>query len=331
MLATDSTITILGSPYLVQVNLLTDCIYKCSYCYLKRLRAGGGCCLTLSDYTRFLDKFRTYHKDYDLKVRVNLTGGDLWLHPNYEQIIEETVARDYVSGVDLMINSLWHKRARLIIKSIKEKLVGVQLNIDAYSKGINDGDIEFLLSEGVSTGVKVLLSKNRTYFEFQMKILERLSKKYSSLKVAVDRLCSIEKTQVKQIIVGSEMKKMLERVKSIDARFVTEDPLLAAERKMVECGKDDLVGCPIPNGALTLYPDGKIKLCARIPNFETGFTIDNFDLLDYVREMDWVIKARSKGCEDCASLIKCRGGCPATSFIYNGGKIGRDINCVLTK
>jgi len=53
--------------------------------------------------------------------------------------------------------------------------------------------------------------------------------------------------------------------------------------------------------------------------------------LDYVGEMDWVIKARSKGCDGCALIARCRGGCPATSFIYNGGKIGRDINCVLVK
>jgi radical SAM protein with 4Fe4S-binding SPASM domain len=265
-----------------------------------------------------------------LEINVTLTGGDLWLHPEYESIIRETAERDFVNRIVLMTNSLWHKEARRVIKKVKKKLARVHLNIDAYSKDSHDEDIEFLLNEGISVGVKVLLSKNNAYFESQIKILERLAKKYPNLKVAVDRLCPIEKTQLGQVVVGSEMQKMLKRVKSIGAKFITEDPLLAAERKIIECREDDLTGCPIPNGALTLYPDGKVRLCARIPDFETGFTIDNFDLLDYVKKMDWVVKARTKGCEGCPLLARCRGGCPATSFIYNGDKVGRDINCLLT-
>lgn len=100
---------ILGSPYLIPVNLLTEYIYKCNYCYLKKLRVGNGCYLMFNDYKRFLDKFRIYHEDYGLNVRVDLTGGDLWLYPKYNQIIKETVTRDYVSEIGLMINSLWHK------------------------------------------------------------------------------------------------------------------------------------------------------------------------------------------------------------------------------
>jgi len=324
-------VIILGSPYLVQVNALTRCFFGCSYCYLKNFYLNTDYFLPLADYRRFLDKFSTYHSNYGLDLRVDLTGGDLWLHPEYGQIIEETVKRNYITKIGLMVNSLWHKQARQAIKKIGKKLVTVQLNIDAYLKDTNDADIEFLLKENIPTGIKILLSKNGDYFKFQLKILRRLNKKYPDLKVSVDRLCPTNESQIQQVIVGSEMEKRLEKVKSVNAQFVTEDPLLSAKRKIIECEEDDLVGCSIPNGALTLYPDGKVKLCARIPSFETGFTIDNFDLLDYVGEMDWVIKARSKGCDGCALIARCRGGCPATSFIYNGGKIGRDINCVLVK
>ncbi|MBI2310448.1 SPASM domain-containing protein [Candidatus Collierbacteria bacterium] len=325
------TDVVLGNPYLVQVNLLTDCIYRCDYCYLKELRDHKEQFLPLSRLKKFIKKFAVYKKLYGLELCLNLTGGDLWLHPEIGEVFNFVSLSPIVVKVGLMINSLWSDKSRDLILEIKPKLSSVQLNIDALLN--REEDLVWLSNQGIRRSVKILLSQNRSYFQTQLITLKSLVKADPNLRVAVDRLCPVGVDQIGDVVNLESSLEMIDEIRNIvGSTYIEDDPLLLAvliDKKVLPEDQnfdESLRGCAIPGGGTVIFPDGSIKLCARIPDFSTGFEIENFDLIKYVTKFSKVKKVYRK-CSSCKLQTNCLGGCPASSYIANGYKIGADINC----
>lgn len=115
--------------------------------------------------------------------------------------------------------------------------------------------------------------------------------------------------------------------------FITDDPLVESilrPKKVKTFGTDQesaMYGCIIPSGGLAVFPSGKIKLCARIPQFETNLNIKNFNLIRYIQTFGYISSLVKEKCIGCNFIELCNGGCVATS--YNLTKnFTRDAQCM---
>lgn len=321
----------IADPYLLQFNLLTDCTLDCDYCYLSSLRGRESFIVRANDFKKFLDKFKKYCSKYGIQITVDITGGDIWLHPEIKEILIYAYSSSHVRKIGLMANSLWHKNAKKLITLVRNKLGMVQLNIDVLNSRLDD--LEFLESAGIRSGIKLMLSKDKPYLDSQIKVLNKLMMRFGKLLVSFDRLCPISEGQTGGVLETKAMLKIIDNVtKKYPNRVVTNDPLIKAYLLRNELGKfgsdEDARGCVIPSSGLTVFPDGSIKLCARIPEFTTGFNINNFDLEPYIEQYTPLMESRKKDCLGCKYFPVCQGGCPASSYIINNGSIGKDINCI---
>ena len=214
----------IGNPFLIQFNLLTRCVFNCSYCYLNKLRKSSDKILSFGEYRDFLEVFSKYHDEFGLDLSLNLTGGDLWFHPELESILGYTNELDFVTDISLLINSLWHPESRRLILSIKDKLSCVQLNIDSLVD--RENDLLFLEANNVSSVVKILISKNQSYFDYQIKTLKTLRKSIPSLKVSIDRLCPTTLDQIGQIASFGEVIEKVDQIIKLGIElFIVDDHL----------------------------------------------------------------------------------------------------------
>ncbi len=317
----------IGNPFIIQFNLLKRCIFNCPYCYLKHQRSDA--IFLFSDYKKFFDKLDKYNKEYGLTYKLNITGGDIWYHPEINKILKFSFDKKYVIKIALLINSLWHKDSKKIVLSIKDKIGLIQLNID--SKNLFD-DIGFLDKNNIKSAIKIFLSKDEKYFQKQIKILKSVIEKNQKIIISLDRLCPIDNNQKKEMLSNSELIKKIVFLQRITKNLISvDDPLLKSliYDKINTKFKIGLKGCIIPNGGVAIYPNGDIKLCSRIPSFQTGFNTRNFELVKYINKYISIRQNRLKKCCKCEYFDSCQGGCPATSYYLT--KKFQDINCLNKK
>ncbi len=312
-----------GDPYIIQVHLLNSCINDCEYCYIKSPSAQF---LSPERLRSFFQKFEEYNNRYNLKISVSLTGGDLFLYPHLKWVIEYLRKAENVSSVSLLLNSLWHKNSKKIISRITNKIENVQLNIDNIKD--REEDLEWLTGKGIPVNIKILLSKNSNYYDSQKDILKKLMKNNPNLFVSVDRLIPATREQLKEMCSLEELEDKTNEILTLsNDNFISDDPIIKLLlNKKEKLQEDSIYGCSIGKGSVTVYPDGAIKLCARIPSFKTGFTVENFVLKEYIRFSNKLTESIHFKCKDCDKYQLCQGGCPASSFVKNN-KLNKDINC----
>lgn len=314
---------IIGNPYFLQFNLLTACINDCEYCYLRGYKSGN---LSYKRVSLLLNKFQKYFDDYGLTISVSLTGGDLFMYPSLGILLKYLKKAEYVSSVYLLLNSLWYKNSKDRILLIKDKIGGIQLNIDNIHDRLED--LAWLYEENIPVNVKVLLSNDNIYYTKQLEILRKIIKLYPRTYVSVDRFVPVKKEQIKMVCSYEELKEKVRVLKIISkGNFITDDPIVGNLLEVDNKEGDSLMGCSIGRGSITIYPDGSIKLCSRIPSYDTGFTVENFDLEKYVSFTTRLLENTYKECRKCSSYESCFGGCPATSFVLDN-KLSKDIHCV---
>lgn len=318
---------VIGDPFLVQLNVTTRCLFECDYCYLSEFKKGKPQSISVSRAIFFLEKFREYHEEYGLKVELNITGGDLWLYPEVEKLLDYVCKSPFIVKRGLMINSLWWEKSRKLITDYHKYINGIQLNIDSINA--SDTDIPFLQSLGINCYVKVMLSRSENYWNNQIRKLKKILIKFPGLKVSVDRFCPLSEQQLLNTCTTSEMIKKVKLLQKLGASvFVTDDPLISAYLNQGQnIDKDCVTGCAIPNGGTVLFPDGNIRLCARLPQINSGFNWKNFNLIDYINKFQDIRSMRK--CRDCSLFQICNGGCPATSYFLHR-KMSTDINCLKT-
>lgn len=317
---------IIGDPYLLQFNLLKKCKYNCDYCYLKDYK---DTILSFDKIREFLNKFNHYTSTYNFELSITLTGGDIFFYPELFKLIKHLCSLNYIKNISLLINSLWHEKAKGYILYIKNhKPLSVQINIDELQK--QEDDLKFLINENIPTNVKILLSRDSKYYKQQTDLLLHLLKKYPRLLVSVDRLIPTKRDALSLVPSFSEIKKKVHYLFNISkGNFISDDPIIKilVNPNIDINSKEELTGCSIGIGSTTIFPDGAIKLCARLPNFETGYTMENFDFTEYILYTKKLLQTARDQCKNCSLYKSCKGGCPATSYIINN-KFTKDFHCV---
>ena len=318
----------LGNPYHVQIHLLNSCINDCSYCYLKASRANS--ILKSNRIKSFLNKLEKYNAKYKLNISITLTGGDLFLYPELETLFKYLNKSNNIISVSLLLNSLWHKKSKYLISIIANKIDNVQLNLDNVKD--RPQDLRWLEENNIPFSTKILLSKDNSYYKKQKNSLKNLIKNHPELCISVDRFIPTNKNQIRDLCSHKELQKKLSDISQLaKGTFISDDPVVKILlNQKIHYKKNTIHGCSIGNGSVTVYPNGSIKLCARIPKLETGFTIDNFDLYKYIEFTNKLKASIKTDCIKCTKYKFCQGGCPATSFFQNN-KLSKDINCFYEK
>lgn len=318
----------IADPFVIQAHLNKKCSLKCSYCYLRDIRDSY---LDFADLKKFLDSFDVLVEKHKLALAVSLVGGDLFFHPKVYQICQYVYEKESVKHVSLLVNTLWHKDAYKIILMLRSKLDAVQVNIDVIGSRIED--ISFLKENKVKTIVKIMLAKNND-MERQIKIAKRLQKINPKILVSVDRFCPQSVGDYKNVLNQKELLNILKKLKKEFSLFITDDPLVESiinkPSDVVETDQNVMRGCIIPNGGLAVFPDGKIKLCARIPQFETEFNIKNFNLIKYIQAFKYIKNEILQNCLGCNFIELCAGGCFATSYNLVK-KFANDVQCMKSR
>lgn len=317
---------IIGTPYLLQFNLIRDCIFNCEYCYLRNVKNKK---ISFNVFKKFLKKWEGYCNEYKISLNINLMGGDLWLHPEIFQILKYIHNLHYVTHIYLAVNNLWSKDARFCLRQVKDKIGGVQFNLDALEGRFDD--LLFVQENKIPVGIKIVLTKQYNIKQ-RIKTAQRLNRLCPDLIIFIDRLCPQNLEEYKYALSLDELRETTSILGKTFRHFRSEDPLvktllLINKEKPMKLKKDEIRGCAIPNGGLAVYPDGKIKLCSRVSSFETGFNVRNFNLLDYISKFNYLGEKRVR-CESCKFFPSCQGGCPATSFAKEN-RFSRDLHCLL--
>jgi len=319
----------IGDPFIIQFNLTNKCISKCSYCYLKKEKDNN---INFQDLKKFLLKFQKWAAIYGFKMHVNLTGGDLWLHPEIGEICDFIYAQDYIKKISLLINSLWFPGSREIITRLRKKIDVVQINTDIVQNSLND--ILFFKRENISVAAKIMLSGHNTYnnIDKQVEIIQQLKKIHHQLLVSVDRFCPYTRKDCGYVLENDALIRTIKKIKDKFTFFISDDPLVntilsRSKEKIIKNTPNFLYACIVPNGGLAVYPNGSIKLCSRLPTHQTGFDIKNFHLLNYLQKFSSIRDTIIEQCSGCKFFYPCGGGCLATSYCKNN-KFMKDINCL---
>lgn len=307
--------------------MLCTCGLGCEYCYLRKEITQK---ISLGDLIKFLQKFEKYCVEYNFLVDINFMGGDVWFHPEISEIIEYAYNLWFVNHINLAVNSMWSSEGRMCVQKFKDKIFCVQFNLSLLEECYED--LFFLQKEGIRSAVKIVLTKQQN-IKREIRIVQRLSFLIPELLIFIDRLCPQTVEECKYALSTVEFQETITMLTKLFKHFYTEDPLaktflmLIKQKRVNDLGKNELHGCAIPGGGISIYPDGEIKLCSRISSFDTGFNIQNFDLLKYLGKFDYIRERRTSKCKKCKFFILCKGGCPATSYIKNNG-FSRDLHCL---
>lgn len=312
----------IADPFVIQIHLNKKCSLRCPYCYLRGAKDGY---LNIEHLKKFLTSFDLLAKKHKFNLHINLTGGDLFFHPEIEQICRYVYQYPSIERISLLVNTLWHKNAHKIILALKDKLDVIQVNVDVISSRIDD--IKFLKENNIKTVTKIMLARNND-IERQIKNARKLQKSNPEILISVDRFCPQSVDEYKYVLNHNELVDVIKKLKTEFLLFITDDPLVESlTNKKANISSSGMYGCIIPSGGLALFPDGKIKLCARIPKFETNFNIKNFNLLRYIQKFKYINGIIKEKCTNCNFVKLCNGGCVATSYNLTK-RFTRDAQCV---
>ena len=96
----------LNKEYLVQLNLTGSCPLKCEFCYAAPYKKEF---LSLDKIKKLWKNLRKYYIEKGIEYRVNLTGGDIFDHPDWTKIAKFVSKEKSIVAVDPLINRFWKK------------------------------------------------------------------------------------------------------------------------------------------------------------------------------------------------------------------------------
>jgi len=266
----------LNKEYLVQLNLTGDCTLGCEFCYMSPHKKKY---LSLDKIKQLWKNLRKYYEENKIEYRVNLTGGDIFKHPDWINIAKFISNEKSITAVDPLINKFWTNNHLKLLDILKNKINFVQLNSDVVS----EEDIRAVRNIGKRIVLKIALYDGNTKKKIEK--LKKLSEEYDNIIISIDLIipqkCNPGKKEDYLIFNKEKLKREVKKLKKIFGKKLW---LLSTTVKREYLKK--VYYCPVPFGGVYIMPDEKIVPCSRYSHLDTGFNIDNFDLIDYVKKFD---------------------------------------------
>ncbi len=266
----------LNKEYLIQLNLTGKCPLNCEFCYIGPYKDKN---LTLKQIKNLWKNLRKYYKEGDIVYRVNLTGGDIFYHKEWKEICTFLSKEDSVVAVDPLINRFWKPEHNMLLNILNEKINYVQMN----SEVVKEEDIVAARMKNKKVVLKFSLYKGNCKKDINK--LKNLADKFDNIIVSIDVIipqkncCLDEKNYL--LNNYNEMKEKIKKLKNIFGKKLW---LLSTIMKREL--KKEIYYCPVPFAGTYIMPDGKIVPCSRYSHLDTGFTIENFDLFQYVKKFN---------------------------------------------
>ena len=277
-------------PSMVTLMLTNHCATRCRYCYADTTTAVNN---PLSS-TRI---FNLIHEAAQMQVQqVNLMGGEVFLHKDWQHILKELVKLDIAPGYISTKIPMTKKRIAALADSGYQGVIQVSLDacdakILQASIGTNTGYIEAMLK-----GLRLLdesrlnyqISSVLTTYNCNIDILQDMFRKLSSLKhlrdwriVPVNNSITKEATEFtglkpskeQMVDIYSQMHKLIE----VHSNF----PVILGEESIgkafyqTEGGSCHFQGseCSALTTHMFVLPDGKVTICEQLywnPHFIIG-------------------------------------------------------------
>lgn len=266
----------LNKEYLVQLNLTGDCPLNCEFCYMSSYKKQY---LSLDKIKKLWKNLRKYYKEKGIEYRVNLTGGDIFEHPDWLEIVKFISKEESITAVDPLINKFWNKNHSKLLDILRNKINFVQLNSDVVS----EEDIKLVKKIGKKVVLKIALYGGNTKRNIEK--LKRLSEDYDNVIISIDLIIPQQYNFGKKdnylIFDKEKLKKQVKYLRNIFGKKLW---LLSTTVKREYL--KEVYYCPVPFGGVYIMPNGKIAPCSRYSHLNTGFTIENFDLIKYVKKFN---------------------------------------------
>jgi radical SAM protein with 4Fe4S-binding SPASM domain len=335
--------------FFIQWHLTEQCNLSCKHCY-----QGARCAdeLSLPEITDVVEEVSDMLKDWSDTYGVafsrsfNITGGEPFLKPDLFEILGEIRKR----GIDvyLLTNGTLVSRERakrladLGIKGVQVSIEGPEDVHDsirgAGSFAAAAAGIERLIDCGIPVTLNMTLSALNVE---EVKKVITLGSHMGARRIGFTRLVPDGRARslVSRILSPEQVRQAYASLATYEINgleIVTGDPI-ASQMKTAsgrDAGNVAISGCAAGVSGLTIYPNGDVLPCRRMP-----ITLGNVRR-DSLREI-WATapvlealrdRSRYKGkCGRCGRWAHCRG-CRAIAYAYSraGGKedfLAEDPQC----
>ncbi|MFH8120080.1 MAG: radical SAM protein [Candidatus Aenigmatarchaeota archaeon] len=271
----------INKEVMVQLNLTYKCPLKCSFCYINNYKTD----LSFDKIINLFENLEKYYKKFGISYRINLTGGDVFYYYKIEELLKLLKNLEYIIAVDTLINRLWDSRAKKLLGLIIDKITYIQMNVDVVRKE----DLDY--AEKMK---KIVLLKYPIYKGKEKKQIDRIieiMKVYSNVWLSFDWIIPQHKKYAKYCYFNDiskgvkEARRVIDRVEKekLRDRIFTTNCII--EREIFR--RTYLCGIGIQN--IYVMPDGKVAICSRYPFLDTKYTLDNFDLIEYLTKFQKLI------------------------------------------
>ncbi len=267
----------INDDYLIQLNVTGLCPLNCGFCYIKKRYTNKF--LNISKIISLWENLRKYHFKYKILYRVNLTGGDIFYHPQWKKIADFLSEEKSVKYVDPLINRFWKKSDKELLSVLEKKITFVQFNLDV----VTEDDIKEVEKIGKRALVKVAVYDGKIKNDI-LKAKKLMSLFPNTLYVSADliipQMHAINDVNNCSVINNfQKIRDMLSLLKNeCGKNFRVSNPILAE----LAYGKKSY--CPVPHAGMCVLPDGSVSICPKYPQLKTSYNVKNFDLLKYTEK-----------------------------------------------
>lgn len=292
-------------PELADISISNYCTKGCDFCYKNSSSMGN--IMSLDSYCKVLDALE--HPIYGNVFQVALGGGEPLEHPQFREIISETIYRNIIPN--FTTNGI-HLNKDLALYC-KEKVGAVAISTDNMTN-LNKRAINILLKAGIKTNIHYVLKNNNLYEAINI-ILGKYDKELEGVN-AIIFLTFKPAGRGNNIYIIKEGFEYLDFLKAVKNK-----------KSNIKIGFD---ACFVPNllyygicntsvvdtcegGFFSVYVD---ENCNVSPCSFSGkkdiYSLNDFDFYDI-----WLNKLKSfrerivNNCKkQCAFKIDCKGYCP---------------------
>ena len=299
-------------PFVYYIHLTYRCNLKCNYCYNKSIRNKNQSSIEIEQWMKIITKILPYAK------RIILTGGECFLYPEINQIVEyiKTNAPNIVIAA---ISNGMQKYNTPNNKQVLENLDELSLSCDS------------LYREGDRIGFEPETFRNNIDFvrnnfpNVNLTILSVYTKNNSCDILKTQEFCKSSGITFEKNIVLPECSEDIEMMPSLNEIY-NGKVFLQANREISNIGSPR-IKCGAGNSVCSIDPIGNVFPCQNLhyPEFKLGNLLDE-DVTSIFAKDRSIIKNVNElpVCCKCKVKYLCGGGCQASGYSLYGKKMDRN-------
>ena len=292
-------------PELADISISNRCHKGCGFCY--RQSTGDGALMSLKDYCDVLDSMNS--PEYGNVFQVALGGGEPLEHPDFMEIINETVKRGIVPN--------FTTNGALLTESLLDDIRG---KVGALAISISDVEEIIRLKDILSASLRI---KVNLHYILSRRSVEQaidiVRGKYDHLLDSINAVIFLTYKPAGRgsandvLMAGKELSEFLHCIKhpqtmcriGFDACFV---PMILSQDQTLSNYVDFCEG-----GFFSVYINEKkeVSPCS-FSNGKDAYSLDEYDFYDiWLNKFQLYRNKQTNRCAaDCSVRHLCRGACP---------------------